>query len=85
MSNARSPCPPPDASEPYDVLELGVALIMARPVLERRLASLTADPDCSRRLLHATLRRAWRARERLTARQNLNGSLLAILRRQVLH
>ena len=71
-----------DAS--LDVLELGEAIIAARPMLEDRVRRMTTNLEDARFLLHETLREAWRRREDLTLGDDIHAWLTAILRGRVL-
>jgi DNA-directed RNA polymerase specialized sigma24 family protein len=67
-----------------DVLELGEAIVAARPRLEASVRRMTPNIEDARFLLHETLREAWRRREDLTLSDDVHTWLMAILRRRVL-
>ena len=48
--------------EPFDVLEVGEALVAARPHLRRRAGPLASTPEEADRLVERTLKRGWRER-----------------------
>lgn len=78
---------PVGSVDSLDILEFGAALVEATPSLKRTIAELTTDPDDGRRLLQATLKKAWLSRQRLAvgSRADLHPELLRTLRSQVLH
>jgi len=82
MVNDRSSGP---RAAPIDLLELGVALVAARPLLRRKLRRLGADPRKAEHLMHLTLRAAWNSREVMIGETDLENSLVRILRTQILH
>lgn len=71
-----------DAS--LDVLELGEAIISARPMLEAKVRRMTTSIEDARFLLHETLREAWQRREDLTIEDDVPIWLMSILRRRIL-
>lgn len=66
-----------------DVLELGEAIVAARPMLEDRVRRMTTNIEDARFLLHETLREAWRRRDDLTRGDDVHDWLTAILRRRI--
>jgi len=77
--------PATDERSPPDILELGMALVLATPRLKSSLRTLTSDADSVRRLTEATLREAWYARDHLVGTHDVHGLLLRILRSNILH
>lgn len=70
--------------EPPDLLEFGLAIVAARPRLERRLRALTEDSDRARQIAERTLNEGWRLRDKAPPVSMVEPWLVDILRRQVL-
>ena len=78
--HAESDCP-----SPVDVLELGAALVAARPQLCETVGQLTDNSNEASRLVQATLREAWRGRQNYNRRDAVHDWLVGVLRRQILN
>lgn len=70
---------------PVDILELGAALVAATPQLCQTVGQLTDNPSDASRIVRATLREAWRARQTYSQNDAVHDWLVGVLRRQILH
>ncbi len=64
-----------------DVLAFGESLIAHIPALRREAEHLTAEPEAARRLVRATVAKAWRGRPART-QADIGGWLGDLLRRE---
>jgi DNA-directed RNA polymerase specialized sigma24 family protein len=74
-----------DCPSPVDVLELGAALVAARPQLCETVGQLTDNSGEASRLVQATLREAWRGRQTYNRHDAVHDWLIGVLRRQILN
>lgn len=68
-----------------DLLELGMALVIARPRLRKTIARLTLDPDRAENLLQAVLSRMWSARDVLRPTGDVYDTAVGVLKTKVLN
>jgi DNA-directed RNA polymerase specialized sigma24 family protein len=67
--------------EPFDVLELGEALVAARPHLRRRAEPLARTPEEADRLVERTLKQVWCERRSFRDADDVNAWLASQLTR----